>query len=79
MLLVVVGNIDRAHIERLVNKSIGQLSRGSYGWTPPPRVPESPTAVVVAPLLLLDPFGRILKIFPIMLTILFAIAISDDR
>ncbi|MDB4869246.1 MAG: peptidase domain protein [Gemmatimonadales bacterium] len=48
MLLVVVGNIDRAHIERLVSKSIGQLSRGGYGWTPPPRVPESQTAVVVA-------------------------------
>jgi hypothetical protein len=37
------------------------------------------TAVVVAPHLLLDPFGRILKIFPIMLTNLFAIAIADDR
>jgi zinc protease len=48
MLLVVVGNIDRAHIERLVNKSIGQLPRGSYAWTAPPRVPESQTAVVVA-------------------------------
>jgi zinc protease len=48
MLLVVVGNIDRAHIERLVSKSIGQLSRGNYAWTAPPRVPESPTAVVVA-------------------------------
>jgi zinc protease len=48
MLLVVVGNIDRAHIERLVNKSLGQLPRGTYGWTAPPRVPESQTAVVVA-------------------------------
>ena len=48
MLLVVVGNIDRAHIERLVSKSIGQLSRGTYAWTAPPRIPESPTAVVVA-------------------------------
>ncbi len=48
MLLVVVGNIDRAHVERLVNKSIGQLPRGSYGWTAPPRVPESQTAVVIA-------------------------------
>ena len=37
------------------------------------------TAVVVAPHLLLDPFGRILKIIPIMLTNLFAIAILDDR
>jgi len=48
MLLVVVGNIDRAHVERLVSKSIGQLPRGSYGWTAPPRVPESQTAVVIA-------------------------------
>jgi zinc protease len=48
MLLVVVGTIDRAHIERLVNKSLGQLPRGSYGWTPPPRVPEFQTAVVIA-------------------------------
>jgi len=30
MLLVVVGNIDRAHIERLVSQSIGQLPAGSY-------------------------------------------------
>lgn len=48
MLLVVVGNIDRAHVERLVSRSIGQLPRGSYVWTAPPRVPESQTAVVVA-------------------------------
>jgi zinc protease len=47
MLLVVVGNIDRAHIERLVAQTIGQLPRGSYKWTEPPRIPESPTAVVV--------------------------------
>lgn len=47
MLLVVVGNIDRAHIERLVNQSIGQLPAGSYKWSAPPRVPESPTAVVI--------------------------------
>jgi zinc protease len=47
MLLVVVGNVDRAHIERLVAQSIGQLPRGSYKWTPPPRVPENPTAMVI--------------------------------
>ena len=47
MLLVVVGNIDRTHIERLVNQSIGQLPRGSYKWTEPPRVPEAQTALVV--------------------------------
>src|SRR4029079_10802143 len=47
MLLVVVGNVDRAHIERLVSQSIGQLPRGSYKWTAPPRVPESQTSVVI--------------------------------
>jgi zinc protease len=48
MLLVVVGNVDRAHIERLVTQSLGQLPRGSYKWSPPPRIPELSTAVVVA-------------------------------
>lgn len=47
MLLVVVGNIDRPHIERLVTETIGQLPRGSYKWTPPPRIPEASTALVV--------------------------------
>jgi zinc protease len=47
MLLVVVGNIDRAHIERLVSQSIGQLPRGSYKWTAPPRIPEAQTALVI--------------------------------
>jgi len=36
MLLVVVGNIDRPHIERLVRSTIAQLPRGNYKWTPPP-------------------------------------------
>ena len=48
MLLVVVGNVDQAHIERLVTQSLGQLPRGSYKWSPPPRIPELSTAVVVA-------------------------------
>jgi zinc protease len=47
MLLVVVGNVDRAHVERLVSQSIGRLPRGEYKWTAPPRVPESQTAVVI--------------------------------
>lgn len=47
MLLVVVGNIDRAHIERLVSQSIGQLPSGGYKWTAPPRIPEAQTAVVI--------------------------------
>ncbi len=47
MLLVVVGNVDRARVERLVSQTIGQLPRGSYRWTPPPRVPERETALVI--------------------------------
>jgi zinc protease len=47
MLLVVVGNVDRAHIERLVAQSIGKLPRGDYAWTAPPRVAENPTAMVI--------------------------------
>jgi zinc protease len=36
MLLVVVGNVDRAEVERLVRSTIATLPRGSYKWTPPP-------------------------------------------
>jgi zinc protease len=47
MLLVVVGNIDRAHVERLVKGSLAQLPAGNYKWAPPPRLPERDAAVVV--------------------------------
>jgi zinc protease len=36
MLLVVVGNVERADVERLVRGTIATLPRGSYKWTPPP-------------------------------------------
>lgn len=36
MLLVVVGNIDRPHLERLVATSIATLPRGEYVWSAPP-------------------------------------------
>jgi zinc protease len=36
MLLVVVGNVDRPHVERLVRSTIALLPRGNYKWTPPP-------------------------------------------
>jgi zinc protease len=49
MLLVVVGDVDQAHIEKLVRESIGQLPAGSYKWTSPPRLPENPPAVVIEP------------------------------
>lgn len=47
MLLVVVGDIDRAHVERLVRQSLGNLPRGNYQWTLPARVPELPTAIAI--------------------------------
>ncbi len=47
MLLVVVGNVDRAHVEKLVRSTLAQLPVGNYKWTPPPRLPERPAALVV--------------------------------
>jgi len=47
MLLVVVGNVDRAHVERLVRNTIAQLPAGNYKWTAPPRIPEQKAAVVI--------------------------------
>jgi zinc protease len=49
MLLVVVGNVDRAHIERLVNATLGRLPQGNYTWSLPPRVPAGESALVVEP------------------------------
>lgn len=36
MLLVVVGNVDRTQLEKLVRESLGTLERGSYKWSTPP-------------------------------------------
>jgi len=35
MLVVVVGNIERARVEELVRQTLGRLPRGTYSWTPP--------------------------------------------
>lgn len=45
MLLVVVGNVDRPQVERLVRATIGTLPRGNYTWTPPPPPPDGGRAV----------------------------------
>lgn len=47
MLLVVVGDVDRAHIESLVRATIAKIPAGNYKWTPPSRLPEGKSAVVV--------------------------------
>lgn len=45
MLLVVVGNVDRAQVERLVRSTLATLPRGTYKWTPPPALPAGTSAV----------------------------------
>ena len=47
MLLVVVGDVDRARIEKLVSATLAKLPAGAYKWTPPSRLPEGKSAVVV--------------------------------
>jgi zinc protease len=46
MLLVVVGNVERPEVERLVTATLAKLPRGSYAWTPTP-APAPFTATVV--------------------------------
>jgi zinc protease len=46
MLLVVVGNVDRAHVEHLVHATLGTLPRGTYRWTPPPPINAAPRTIV---------------------------------
>lgn len=47
MLLVVVGNVDRPHLEALVRSTLGKLPLGNYHWTPPPPVENNHRALVV--------------------------------
>jgi zinc protease len=46
MLLVVVGNVDRPTVERLVRATLGRLPAGRYTWTPP-RPPPPRRAITV--------------------------------
>jgi zinc protease len=48
MLLVVVGNVDRAKVEQLVHATIGKQPRGNYRWTPPPTLPTGTPSLTVA-------------------------------
>ena len=47
MLLVVVGNVDRAHIEQLVQSTLAQLPRGNYTWSAPKQPAKLGRALVV--------------------------------
>jgi zinc protease len=44
MLLVVVGNVPRARVERLVTQTLGRLNAGTYRWTLPDTLPRSKAA-----------------------------------
>lgn len=47
MLLVVVGNIDRNHVQQLVQSTLAQLPRGNYSWSPPHQPAQLGRALVV--------------------------------
>ncbi|NUQ21751.1 MAG: insulinase family protein [Gemmatimonadaceae bacterium] len=49
MLLVVVGNVDRAQVERLVHTTIGTLPAGSYQWSPPRTPAVTASSITVVP------------------------------
>jgi zinc protease len=40
LLVVVVGPIDRAHVEPAISATLATLPRGTYTWTPPPPLPK---------------------------------------
>ena len=48
-LLVVVGNVPRAKLERMVTASLGQLPQGAYAWTMPDTLPTRPSSLTVVP------------------------------
>lgn len=47
MLLVIVGNVERAHAESLIAATLGQLPRGDYHWVLPPPAPKIPARWLV--------------------------------
>jgi len=49
MLLVVVGDLPRAKLERMVASTLGTLPVGSYTWTMPDTLPARPSALTVIP------------------------------
>lgn len=46
MLLVVVGDVPRAKIQRMVSASLGTLPAGAYAWSMPDTLPARPSSLV---------------------------------
>jgi zinc protease len=49
MLLVIVGNVDRPRVERLVRATLATLPQGSYRWTLPAEAPSRRGETVIVP------------------------------
>jgi zinc protease len=49
MLIVVVGNIDRARVERLITRTLAKLPVGTYTWTLPSPAAPHPGALATDP------------------------------
>ncbi|HEX2778395.1 MAG TPA: pitrilysin family protein [Gemmatimonadaceae bacterium] len=49
MVVVVVGNVERAQVERLVHSTLGNLPAGKYQWTPPPTLTATAATLSVVP------------------------------
>jgi zinc protease len=47
MVLVVVGNVSRSKVEKLVRESLGRLPRGTYAWSLPDPPADLPSGYVV--------------------------------
>ena len=47
MVLVVVGNVSRTKVEKLVRETLGRMPRGTYAWTLPDPPAELPGAYVM--------------------------------
>jgi zinc protease len=49
MLIVVVGDVERARVEKLISRTLGNLPLGSYKWTLPAAPATHPSALVTVP------------------------------
>lgn len=49
LLLVVVGDVPRARLERMVASSLGTLPAGTYAWTMPDSLPARPSSLTIVP------------------------------
>jgi zinc protease len=47
MLVVIVGNVDRARVEQLVQSTLAQLPHGNYSWSPPHAPAQLGRALVI--------------------------------